>query len=148
MMKMILTPKGKENNMKKNGIILIFLAVLILVSSICIYFWPVKVETFSVDDHQERIDWYLENVEYWDERPDTYEISPIKNGRDAKWTALKIWHKIYGWEILSEMPYNVFYDEVNDAWYVEGSLLEGLAGGTAFLIITSEGKIVAVGHGK
>ena len=46
-MKMILMQNEKGDFMKKNGIILIFLAVLILVSSICIYFWPVKVETFS-----------------------------------------------------------------------------------------------------
>ena len=133
--------------MKKNGIILISLVAVILISSICIYFWPVKVSTFSVSDHQDDIDWYQKGGEHWEEYLDFYEMRPIKNGRYAKWTAFEIWFKVYGWGIFTEFPYNVFFDEKNDTWYVESSLPEGMTGGTAYLIITSEGEILAVGHG-
>ncbi len=135
--------------MKKRGlVVLVSLVALILLTTFGIYFWPVNVGTFSVSDYKEEIDWYLKSVEYWDVHPDTYETSPIKNGRDAKWTAVKLWFNIYGWEIFTEMPYNVFYDEASDTWHVNGSLPKGWQGGTAFLIITSEGEIVAIGHGE
>lgn len=80
-------------------------------------------------------------------------LGSIDNAGNAKKKAESLWLEIYGESVKKEKPYQVFYDDVNEAWLVSGSLQQSLfcsvKGGVAYIIIRkSDGKVLAVWHDK
>ena len=97
------------------------------------------VENFKSSDYQ----YYIDNF------PSEENVGNIIDAKDAIKKAEKIWIKLYGESIKKEKPYQVFYDENNGIWLVQGTLRSNMKGGVANILIQNEtGKIVAVWHDK
>ena len=60
-----------------------------------------------------------------------------------------IWIKKFGERVKAEKPYQVFYDEQNGVWLVQGTLPADMMGGVANIIVENNtGKVLALWHEK
>ena len=78
-------------------------------------------------------------------------VEKINNAEEAKVQAEKLWIENFGRFVKREKPYNVSYDSANKVWLVYGSLPGKLGeyfGGVAYILIQTDGKVLAIWHGK
>ena len=130
--------------MKKR--IALCMAILVLVcAGIGAYLYvksPNAVRRFSLDTYEHEL------IQFASDR----EMGKIESGEDAAKTAEELWTEIYGETKAQEQkPYRVSYDKQAGAWLVEGRFplwRLGQKGGTAYLLITDEGDVLAVWHTK
>ena len=104
------------------------------------------VGTFDVNDYRESIALF----------PSAESVGKVADARDAKQKAEQVWLKHYP-DVKGERPYKVSCDVKNDAWLVTGSFgwlnelsfnSHNILGGTACIIMTSDGEVLAVWHEK
>ena len=100
---------------------------------------PTNVEAFDVSEYQ----YYIDNF------PAQDELGDIIDTEDLLKKVETIWIKIYGEEIKSQKPYQVFYDEKNSIWLVHGTLQFDMMGGVANILVDNDtGKALAIWHDK
>ena len=98
-----------------------------------------NVKTFEVSEYQ----YYMENC------PSEENLGSISNTKDLLKKVEAIWIKKYGERIKKEKPYQVFYDEKNGIWLVQGTLRPSMMGGVANILVENDtGKVLAVWHDK
>lgn len=100
------------------------------------------VKGFELNDYQ----YYLDNFSSKE------NVGSIIDTKDAMKKAEAVWISLYGIEVKKEKPYQVFYDEYNDIWLVQGSfksLFGNSKGGVANILIENkDGQVLAVWHEK
>ncbi len=98
-----------------------------------------KVKDFDLNDYQH----YIDNF------PSEEELGSVIDSKDAIKKAELIWINMYGEIIKKEKPYQVFYDEDNGIWLIQGTLRSNMKGGVANILIQNKtGKVLAVWHEK
>lgn len=80
-------------------------------------------------------------------------VGKIENADDAIAKADKLFVETYGEEIMEdEKPYQAFFDEENNCWYVKGTFYQNSAGtrkgGVAKVIFDADGNVLALWHEK
>ena len=127
---------------KRKRIVLLVLIVAILIGGVCMIIIQNKtpnVKGFEFNDYQ----YYVNSF------PSEENVGNIIDAKDAIKKAEKIWIKLYGESIKKEKPYQVFYDEDNGIWLIQGTLRSNMKGGVANILIQSKtGKVLAVWHEK
>ena len=127
---------------KRKRIVLLVLIVAILIGGICMIIIQNKtpnVKGFEFNDYQYYVDSF----------PSEENVGNIIDAKDAIKKAEKIWIKLYGESIKKEKPYQVFYDEDNGIWLIQGTLRSNMKGGVANILIQNKtGKVLAVWHEK
>ena len=125
---------------KRISIVLLVLIIVIFIGGVCMVIFQNKtpdVKEFDLNDYQ----YYIDNF------PSEENVGNITDEKDAIKKAEKIWIKLYGESIKKEKPYQLFYDEKNDVWLVQGTLQSNMKGGVANILIQNEtGKVLAVWH--
>ena len=127
---------------QRKSVVLLVLIIVILMGGFCMVIIQNKtpnVKVFVLNDYQ----FYIENFSSEE------NVGNIIDAKDAIKKAEKIWIKLYGESIKKEKPYQVFYDERNCVWLVQGTLRSNIKGGVANILIQNEtGKVLAVWHDK
>ena len=127
---------------KRKRIVLLVLIVAILIGGVCMIIIQNKtpnVKGFEFNDYQYYVDSF----------PSDENVGNIVDAKDAIKKAEKIWIKLYGESIKKEKPYQVFYDEDNGIWLIQGTLRSNMKGGVANILIQNKtGKVLAVWHEK
>ena len=127
---------------KRKRIVLLVLIVAILIGGVCMIIIQNKtpnVKEFEFNDYQYYVDSF----------PSEENVGNIIDAKDAIKKAEKIWIKLYGESIKKEKPYQVFYDEDNGIWLIQGTLRSNMKGGVANILIQNKtGKVLAVWHEK
>lgn len=127
---------------KRKRIVLLVLIVAILIGGVCMIIIQNKtpnVKGFEFNDYQYYVDSF----------PSEENVGNIIDVKDAIKKAEKIWIKLYGESIKKEKPYQVFYDEDNGIWLIQGTLQSNMKGGVANILIQNKtGKVLAVWHEK
>lgn len=127
---------------KRKRIVLLVLIVAILIGGVCMIIIQNKtpnVKGFEFNDYQYYVDSF----------PSEENVGNIVDAKDAIKKAEKIWIKLYGESIKKEKPYQVFYDEDNGIWLIQGTLRSNMKGGVANILIQNKtGKVLAVWHEK
>lgn len=86
---------------------------------------------------------------YIDDCPSEDDLGPISDSKDLLKKVEAIWIKKYGNRIKKQKPYQVFYDEANGIWLVQGTLPSYMMGGVANILVENDtGKVLAVWHDK
>ena len=130
--------------MKKHIVFVVLIAVVLCAgfgAYVCLKN-PIMVRRFSLEEYESEL------IQFASDR----ELSKIESAEDAAKTAEELWTEIYGETKAQEQkPYRVSYDKQAGAWLVEGRFplwRLGQKGGTAYLLITDEGDVLAVWHTK
>lgn len=127
---------------KRKRIVLLVLIVAILIGGVCMIIIQNRtpnVKGFEFNDYQYYVDSF----------PSEENVGNIIDAKDAIKKAEKIWIKLYGESIKKEKPYQVFYDEDNGIWLIQGTLRSNMKGGVANILIQNKtGKVLAVWHEK
>jgi hypothetical protein len=127
--------------MNKNALLLIITIILIvgvLLAGLLFINSNRNVGEFKLSDYQR----YLDNYS-----SDKVTIE-IKNAKIAREQSEKIWIEMFGVSIKNKKPYKVFYDKVNKVWLIQGSIPENWDGGIPYILIKTDGKVLAVWHSK
>lgn len=108
-----------------------------------------QVESFHLNDYQE----YIESFSSQKVLGREEEVGEIKNFKEAKKIAEKIWIEVYGEEVLKKRPYKVFFDYEKEVWLVQGSIpskrYEVVNGGVPYFIVEKKtGKVLAIWYDK
>ncbi len=97
------------------------------------------IKTFEVSEYQ----YYVENFSSEE------NLGFISDQKELVKKVEAIWIKKYGESIKKEKPYQVFYDEKNGIWLVQGTLHSNMMGGVANILVeNSTGKVLAIWHEK
>ena len=97
------------------------------------------IKTFEVNEYQ----YYIDNFSSED------NLGFISDSKDLLKKVEAIWIKRYGKRIKNQKPYQVFYDEANGIWLVQGTLRSDMMGGVANILVDNDtGKVLAVWHDK
>lgn len=75
-------------------------------------------------------------------------VEKIENNDEAKAQAEHVWVEVYGDTIKNNKPYTVSYDSSSEVWLVTGSLPQNSSGGVPYILLKSDGKVLAVWHDK
>lgn len=130
--------------MVKKKVLISFLLILFITSIGGIFLVLTKnevpnIKTFEVSKYQ----YYIENFSSEE------NIGSISNAKDLLKKVEIIWIKKYGEHIKNEKPYQVFYDEKNGIWLVQGTLRSNMVGGVANILVENyTGKVLAIWHDK
>lgn len=127
--------------MKKRIILvcLIIVFAVIIIAVLCNQIGDTTVGTFELNEYQDYIDDFSSNE----------VLGSIIDSRDAIKKAESLWIDIYGRDVKSNKPYQVFYDSKSETWLVCGSLKPGRLGGVPYALIENKtGKVLAVWHDK
>ena len=97
------------------------------------------VDSFKLTDYSDFIERF----------PSEKILGSIDSAQTVKEKAETIWLDIYGNSVKDKKPYNVFFDEQNQVWLVQGTLQKNCDGGVPHILIQkSDGKVLAVWHSK
>lgn len=100
---------------------------------------PPDIKAFDVSDYQ----YFIKNF------PSEESLGSISDAKDAIIKAEAIWIKTYGERVKKEKPYQIFYDQKNGIWLIQGTLQFNMMGGVANILIeNSTGKVLAIWHEK
>ena len=130
--------------MVKRKVLFIFLLVLFMtfIGGILVVIIKNKspeIKTFDVSEYQ----YYIDNF------PSEENLGFISDSKDLLKKVEVIWIKQYGERIKNQKPYQVFYDEANGIWLVQGTLRSNMMGGVAHILVNNDtGKVLAVWHDK
>ena len=95
--------------------------------------------SFSIDEYS----YFLETF------PSTMVLGEIQDSEDAKNKAEQAWVFLYGDHVLSQKPYHVFWDNINQVYLVKGTLHFYESGGVAHILIRADtGHVLAIWHEK
>lgn len=97
-----------------------------------------KIQDFKLEDYNQEI------IQFKSDK----DVTKIENSEDAKNKAEKIWCEIYGNEIKEMKPYKVLYDTKKQVWLVKGTIKENYIGGIPYILVQSNGKVLAIWHDK
>lgn len=98
-----------------------------------------EIKTFEVSEYQ----YYIDNF------PSEDNLGFISDSKDLLKKVEVIWINKYGERIKDQKPYQVFYDEKNSIWLVQGTLQTNMMGGVANILIDNNtGKVLAIWHDK
>lgn len=98
-----------------------------------------RVDGFRLTDYSD----------YIAEFPSEKVLGTIDSLQKAKEEAEIIWLEVYGDSVKDMKPYIVSYDEESQVWLVQGTLKKNHDGGVPCILIQkSDGKVLAVWHGK
>ena len=96
----------------------------------------------------------LEDFEYYTNKfKKEINVGEIKDSDDAIAKADKLFVETYGQENMEdEKPYQSFFDEESESWYVKGTFHQNSAGtkkgGVAKVIFDTDGNVLALWHEK
>ncbi|MBR6502105.1 MAG: hypothetical protein IKT42_01560 [Clostridia bacterium] len=97
----------------------------------------------------------LEDFEYYTNKfKKEINVGEIKDSDDAIAKADKLFVETYGEENMErKKPYQAFFDEENESWYVRGTLQQPLfggrrVGGVPHVIFDFDGNVLALWHDK
>ena len=128
--------------MKRKGLYLFALVFMVFIGGVFMVLIknsPLDIKTFDVSEYQ----YYINN--YSSEE----SLGFISDEKDLLKKVEVIWIKKYGERIKNEKPYQVFYDEENGIWLVQGTLRSNMMGGVANILVENDtGKVLAVWHDK
>lgn len=130
--------------MVKRKVLFIFLFVLFMafIGGILVVIIKNKspeIKTFEAGEYQ----YYIDNFSSED------NLGFISDSKDLLKKVEVIWIKQYGERIKNQKPYQVFYDETNGIWLVQGTLRSNMMGGVANILVDNDtGKVLAVWHDK
>lgn len=96
------------------------------------------VEEFKLSDYQS----FINNF------PSDKTVDMIHDVTDAKIQAEKVWVEYYSESVKGEKPYTVSYDSANKVWLVTGTLPTDYMGGVPYILIQTDGIVLAVWHTK
>ncbi len=99
-------------------------------------YYDESVKEFDVNDYKEEIKTF--SVSRF--------LSPIYNSTSLKNGAYEFWDIYFEEPILNEDTYKVYFDTKNSVWLVHGTLPEGAVGGVPYMIVKTDGTILAVWH--
>ena len=98
-----------------------------------------EIKTFEVSEYQ----YYIDNF------PSEDNLGFISDSKDLLKKVEVIWINKYGERIKDQKPYQVFYDEKNSIWLVQGTLRTNMMGGVANILVDNNtGKVLAIWHDK
>ena len=127
---------------RKRLMVFILILFIVLIGSAIIVIIHNKspdINTFSVSEYQ----YYIDNF------PSEENMGKISDSNDLLNKVEAFWINKYGERIKSEKPFQVFYDEKNEIWFVRGTLRSGLLGGVANILVeNSTGRVLAVWRDK
>lgn len=130
--------------MKKKKVWIICSSVLLIGGVIITWFLLVnnQVEKFCVSDYQKYVD--------AGHRDEPLMIEPVTDSKSLKAQVETLWPKVFGQDVFQniEKEVLVYYDPKNDAWLVKGVLPENYLGGVPYMIVQSNGKVLALWHTK
>ncbi len=99
-----------------------------------------EVQEFDIDDYDS----------YLAEFSSDLQFEEIKNAKEAKAVAEEVWKDKFDKSFFDNKPYEVFYDAESDTWLVKGVLrslpYQAVVGGVPYVIIHSDGSVLAVWH--
>ena len=130
--------------MVKRKVLFIFLLILFMtfIGGILVVIIKNKspeIKSFEVSEYQ----YYIDNFSSED------NLGFISDSKELLKKVEVIWIKKYGERIKNEKPYQVFYDEENGIWLVQGTLRSNMMGGVANILVDNDtGKVLAVWHDK
>ncbi len=80
--------------------------------------------------------------------PSSQNVGKILDEKDVLKKAESVWVSMFGESVKRERPYSVFYDNQNDVWLVMSLAPTNMnqKGGSAFIIIQTNGTVLAVWH--
>jgi len=120
-------------------IVLVFIAFIGGVLMVAIQNKAPDIKIFEVSEYQ----YYIDNISSEE------KLGPISDIKDLLKKVEVIWIKKYGECIRKEKPYQIFYDEENGIWLVQGTLRSNRMGGVANILVENgTGKVLAVWHDK
>lgn len=73
-------------------------------------------------------------------------IAPVNSVEEAAKAAGQLWNVVFNYDIETERPFIVSYDETNKIWLIKGSMRELTGGGVPYALITIDGKVLAIWH--
>ena len=73
-------------------------------------------------------------------------IAPVNSVEEAAKAAGQLWNVVFDYDIETERPFIVSYDETNKIWLIKGSMRELKGGGVPYALITIDGKVLAIWH--
>lgn len=73
-------------------------------------------------------------------------IAPVNSVEEAAKAAGQLWNVVFNYDIETERPFIVSYDETNKIWLIKGSMRELKGGGVPYALITIDGKVLAIWH--
>lgn len=98
-----------------------------------------ETKAFGVSDYQYYIDKF----------PSKDSLGNISDSKDLLKKVEVIWINKYGERIKKQKPYQVFYDETNGIWLVQGTLRSNMTGGVANILVDNDtGRVLALWHDK
>ena len=128
-----------------------YFSVLICVLLICTSFTAcLQEKTAAEDDFVFRLDDYKSFTNSFRRE---INVGKIEDSNDVISKADRLFIETFGEETMEdERPYQAFYDEISDCWYVKGTFYQNSAGskkgGVANVIFDSEGNVLALWHEK
>ena len=134
---------------KKKVLLIVLAAVIVLIAAVAVYVVVDcnTVKPFSLQDYAEYTHNFAQN-EYFEPYIDVYQARPVETADKARKVAEEVWSTIYPDRVQSEKPYLVFYDEAENVWMVQGTPDYIGFGGTAGILVKTDGEILAIWHGK
>lgn len=114
----------------------------------CIYYHrQISLETFDVSKYES----VISSFPYSDIFDSvSFELGPIDNADTAKKKAESFWISVFGEDIKGQKPYYCFYDDEAGVWHITTKKAfrhiwekNRKGGGTAHLIVRSDGKVLA-----
>ncbi len=123
--------------MKKICIILVMCVLLCVISLILYCIIPRSITEFSFCEYEWALDEFASDLKF----------QPIDTAYEAKKIAEEVWYNYYGLKILFEKPYKVSWDPTTEVWLIESSFY-GSVGGVAYMLLHSNGNVLAVWHEK
>lgn len=95
---------------------------------------PNDVGEFELSDYQSFTNRFASNA----------TVDAIDNAKVAKKQAEKLWVERFGEYMKDLKPYRVFYDSANDVWLVMGTLPKMTLGGVPYVLIQTDGRVLAM----
>ena len=98
-----------------------------------------QIKTFNLSEYQ----YFIDNFSSED------CLGSIFDSKELLKKVESIWIKKFGERVKAEKPYQIFYDEQNGVWLVQGTLPADMMGGVANIIVENNtGKVLALWHEK
>lgn len=129
----------------KNKLLIIvpLIVILLIVTCLGLFNKSEQVQQFDIKTYEQEIKDFSAKKKFGYIRC----MGNIKSAATAKKYALKIWLEVYGERVQKMKPYNVYWDDENNAWLVTGTLRKNKLGGIPYVIFSKDdGEIIAVWH--
>lgn len=124
-------------------IIVPLIVIILIVTCLGLFNKSEQIQQFDIKTYEQEIEDFSAKKKFGYIRC----MGNIKSAAIAKKYALKIWLEVYGERVQKMKPYNVYWDDENNAWLVTGTLRKNKLGGIPYVIFSKDdGEIIAVWH--